>query len=552
MYKTEKAHYIITLIATLLAMTLIVVYTFGTFYELAKEDAVNMGEIAVKERAETLDNFLVSGMESMNITGQAVDYMLAHGSDVQAIEEYLTETSEYYANNINENFTGIYGYIDDTYVDGVGWIPEEGYVPTERTWYTEAMKGEGKVVFVPPYVDAQTGQVIFSLSRMLSNGKDVISLDLVMDDIQVLAEGIHLNENGYGFVMDRDGLIVAHSNQEERGKKYILEEADQYSDMEYLIQKILYGTKGAFPITISGEECVVFVETVEDNWYVVMVINSADLFEKVHKVLITNVILSLIVFMLVSYFCTTNYHNKRKAQHYSEELKKYQLTLEERVLEQTEEIRKRTEELICMQEDVIEGMATLIESRDGNTGEHVRNTKRYVSLIVKRMKEKELYKNMIGDTYVNKLVNAAALHDVGKITISDMILNKPARLDAKEYEIMKTHSTEGGKIVHLIFGEHADEEMVKIAGDVAKYHHERWDGKGYPEGLKEEEIPLAARIMAVADVFDALVSKRVYKEKIPAKTAFSMIEQESGFQFDPLVVETFLEQKDEILAGLEE
>ena len=552
MQKTEKAHYIITLITTLLSMTLIVVYTFGTFYELAKADAVNMGEIAVKERAESLNNFLLSGMESMNITGQAVDYMLDHGSDVKAIEEYLTETSEYYATNINANFTGIYGYIGDTYVDGVGWIPDEDYVPTERTWYAEAIKGNGKVVFVPPYVDAQTGKVIFSLSRMLSNGKDVISLDLVMDDIQVLAEGIHLNGNGYGFVMDRDGLIVAHSNQEERGKNYILDENIQNPDMKHVIQKILLGTKGAFPITISGEECVVFVETVEDNWYVVMIINSAELFAKVHKVLITNVILSLVVFMLVSYFCTTSYFHKKKAQHYSDELKKYQLTLEERVLEQTEEIRKRTEDLICMQEDVIEGMATLIESRDGNTGEHVRNTKRYVSLIVKRMQEKKLYKNIIEDTYVSKLVNAAALHDVGKITISDMILNKPARLDVNEYEIMKTHSTEGGKIVKLIFGEHADEEMVKIAEDVAKYHHERWDGKGYPEGLKEEEIPLAARIMAVADVFDALVSKRVYKEKIPASKAFTMIEQESGFQFDPLVVEIFLEQKDEILAGIEE
>ena len=133
-----------------------------------------------------------------------------------------------------------------------------------------------------------------------------------------------------------------------------------------------------------------------------------------------------------------------------------------------------------------------------------------------------------------------------------MILNKPAKLDKDEYEIMKTHSSEGGAIVQLILGDNVDAELVEIARDVAKYHHERWDGKGYPEGLKGEEIPLAARIMAVADVFDALISKRVYKDKLSISKAFAMIEEESGKQFDPEVVELFLEQKEAVLKYVEE
>ena len=283
-----------------------------------------------------------------------------------------------------------------------------------------------------------------------------------------------------------------------------------------------------------------------------MVINSSDLFAKVERVLFINIILSLLVFGMVTYFCTTSHYNKMKSQQYAEELKKYQITLDDRVLEQTKEIRKQADEMIRMQEDVIEGMATLIESRDGNTGEHVRNTKHYVAMIVKRIQEKNLYTNLVVDSYVNKIINAASLHDVGKIKISDLILNKPARLNKDEYEIMKTHSSEGGAIVQTILGEHADEELVKIARDVAKYHHERWDGKGYPEGLKENNIPLAARIMAVADVFDALISKRVYKERIPITKAFDMIEEESGKQFDPEIVAVFLEQKEDILKYLDE
>lgn len=552
MQKNGKVHYIITLIATLLAMGLIVYYTFGSFYKVAKEDAMTMGETAVKERAETLNGFLVRSLEVINITGQTVDYMLQHGHDAKEIEEFIIKASVDYASRINENFTGIYGWIDNTYVDGVGWVPEDDYVPTERLWYTEAIKGNGEAVIVSPYVDAQTNQVIISLTQMLSDGEDVISLDMVLNEMQTLAEDINLNGNGYGFIMDKNGLIVAHSDSRERGKNYLEDENTQGSDMNNVVTRIMQEKPHNMQIEIEGEEYIAFTEMVGNDWYVVMMISSADLFQRVESVLFTNIIVSLVVFGIVAYFCTTSHFNKMKSLHYAEELKKYQLTLEERVLAQTKEIKQQADEMIKMQEDVIEGMATLIESRDANTGEHVRNTKRYVSMIVKRMQEKNLHTDIVNDNYINKIVNAASLHDVGKITISDLILNKPARLNQEEYEVMKTHSSVGGDIVQFILGEHADEQLVQISRDVAKYHHERWDGKGYPEGLKGEEIPLAARIMAVADVFDALISKRVYKESIPIGIAFDMIEEETGKQFDPEVVTIFLEQKNDILKYLNE
>jgi response regulator RpfG family c-di-GMP phosphodiesterase len=276
------------------------------------------------------------------------------------------------------------------------------------------------------------------------------------------------------------------------------------------------------------------------------------LFEKLQFILIRNILISLLIFIVVGYFCTESYMNRTKATHYAQELRSYQLTLEERVLEQTAEIKEQTEKMLQMQENVIEGMATLIESRDTYTGQHVRSTKRYVSMIVNYMYEHQIHLEEVDEEYVGKMANAAALHDVGKIMISDTILNKPGRFTPEEFEIMKTHSQLGADIVENILGENADEHLVQISKDVAHYHHEKWDGTGYPEGLRGTEIPLCARIMAVADVFDALISKRVYKDKIPSQEAFAILKKEAGSHFDPEIVDVFLALRTEIEAYLEE
>lgn len=132
MQKNGKIHYIITLVATLFALGLIVIYTFTSFYDLAREDAITIGETAVKERSENLNNFLVQSFEIINITEQMMDYLMCHGHDVEEVEEYIVDASAKYSTRINENFTGIYGWIEDTYIDGAGWVPDADYVPTER------------------------------------------------------------------------------------------------------------------------------------------------------------------------------------------------------------------------------------------------------------------------------------------------------------------------------------------------------------------------------------------------------------------------------------
>ncbi|MCR5724892.1 MAG: HD domain-containing protein [Treponema sp.] len=201
-----------------------------------------------------------------------------------------------------------------------------------------------------------------------------------------------------------------------------------------------------------------------------------------------------------------------------------------------------------IQNNTIMGIADLVESRSGETGQHVKRTSRLVNMILLQAKKKGVWADVLTDEFIDCVTRAAPMHDLGKIVIPDAILNKPGKLSPEEFEIMKKHAAAGGKIVHDIIGGVADKEYVDIAADIASCHHEKWNGKGYPAGKKGSEIPLCARVMAVADVFDALVSERCYKKPMSYEDAFALIEREAGEHFDPQVAALFLELKDKIYA----
>jgi len=192
-----------------------------------------------------------------------------------------------------------------------------------------------------------------------------------------------------------------------------------------------------------------------------------------------------------------------------------------------------------MQNGVIEHLADIIESRDLETGEHIKRTKKYVSILVNKMKYVDKYKDYLTPKMCENIINAAPLHDIGKIAVSDLILCKPGKLTDEEFEKMKIHTVKGGEIINNILNELGDKEFLRIAYEVAISHHEKWNGKGYPYGLKEEEIPLPGRIMAIADVFDALVAERVYKKPMPIDKAIEIIIGDAGTHFDPNLVEIF-------------
>ncbi len=211
-----------------------------------------------------------------------------------------------------------------------------------------------------------------------------------------------------------------------------------------------------------------------------------------------------------------------------------------------EDVKEKGEELSHMQNGLIYVLADMVESRDKNTGDHVRKTAAYVRLITRKMREKGLYPDILTDEYMEDVANSAPLHDVGKIMVSDTILNKPGKLTDEEFAKMKSHTTAGEQVINSAMSLVSDSGYLKEAKNLATYHHERWDGKGYPLGKAGEEIPLSARIMAVADVFDALVSKRSYKEPFTFEKAMSIIEEGAGTQFDPVVAKIFIESADEV------
>ena len=191
-------------------------------------------------------------------------------------------------------------------------------------------------------------------------------------------------------------------------------------------------------------------------------------------------------------------------------------------------------------------MADMVESRDSNTGYHILKTADYVKIILEALKKKGYYSDKLTPKYISDVEMSAPLHDIGKINIPDSVLNKPGKLTDEEYEIMKGHTTAGKKIMEKAIETVQGENYLKEARNMAAYHHEKWDGSGYPEGLKGPVIPLSARIMAVADVFDALTAKRVYKEPMSYEKAMSIIEEGSGTHFDPKIVEVFVESEKEV------
>ena len=216
------------------------------------------------------------------------------------------------------------------------------------------------------------------------------------------------------------------------------------------------------------------------------------------------------------------------------------------VTEQMRSIRHYADATAQMQNGLILTMADMVESRDSDTGAHVQKTSAYVRIILEGLKEKGYYLAKLTPKYMNDVEMSAPLHDVGKINIPDAVLNKPGKLDDDEYAIMKTHTTAGKEILEKAINTVKGGSYLKEARNMAAYHHERWDGKGYPEGLHGEVIPLSARVMAVADVFDALASPRVYKPAFPLEKALSIIEEGAGTQFDSKVVEVFMEHLDEV------
>lgn len=504
MKKQEKIQYIFTVLFTLIAMAVMVTYNFISFYSNAVSNMLAVGKSSLAQETEQLAGYLSKGMDVLQVTAITVEYMMQHEATAEEIEDFLVRESERYMEEIDVNFTGIYGFFNGRYIDGIGWVPDEDYVPEEREWYIAAMEAEGRPTVVSPYLDAQTGTIMISVSQLLYDGESVISFDIVLDQIQIITQNINLDGMGYGFVIDKDGLVVAHSDTEEKGKNY--SEDDQ---MQEVLAKVYANPNSSFQAELYGEKCTVFTETVMNDWQVVMITSNTQLYHDIQSILLRNIIICLITFALVVYFCTLAFH--KIGVHMRNE----------------EKSRQHVEKLNVA---VLRTLARTIDAKDRYTNGHSQRVAKYAASIAERMgKSKEMQKN---------IYNAALLHDVGKIHIPDAIINKPAKLTEEEYAYIKLHPMSGYYILRDI----QDGAMISQA---AKSHHERYDGNGYPDGLSGTNIPEVARIIGVADAYDAMTSNRSYRPVMPQEKVRSEIVNGRGTQFDPEIADIMLQMIDE-------
>lgn len=504
MQKKEKIQYYLTLLFTLAALVFIVVYNSTSFYANAVSNMDEMGESSLAKEKEYLEGYLTKGMDVLQVTAITIEYMMQQGASSEEIEAFLVEESERYKADIDENFTGIYGLFNGDYIDGIGWVPEEGYVPQEREWYTAAKEADGRPIIVSPYLDAKTNTIMISVSQMLYDNDSVISLDIVLNQIQVITQGINMDGIGYGFIIDREGLVVAHSDETEKGKNY-----NSDVEMSRLLDRIYQEQGTTFHMKLNGEQCTVFSDMVMKDWYVTMIISNTKLYHDIRNILIQNIIVCTIAFALIAYFCTAAF--RKIGLH----------------MRKTEESQQHLEK---MNENIMRTLARTIDAKDQYTNGHSQRVAKYALELAKRIgKTKEEQKN---------IYYAALLHDVGKIRIPDAIINKPGRLTDEEFGYIKLHPISGYYILK-------DIDEVELIAQGAKWHHERYDGNGYPNGLAGENIPEVARIIGVADAYDAMTSNRSYREVMPQEKVRSEIEKGKGSQFDPQIADIMLQMIDE-------
>lgn len=505
MKKVSRKQYVLTLIVCFAAITVLSVCTITAFYRKAKKDALSLGESAVQLQTEQIDSYLSRAMDAVEVTAITVEYMMRENASSEEILHFLTEESKYYREDIDENFTGIYGWFNGEYLDGIGWTPDEDYVPQDREWYQEAVAGGGKPVMVQPYLDAQTHTVMVSISQLLYDNESVISLDVSLETLQDKTEAIQLNDQGYGFICDKTGLVIAHSDRDQIGKNY------QDQDMKDVFSRIQANENAdsTFSAKIHNEKVTIFANAVLNEWYVVMVINDDKMFQSIRSLIVSDILISLGVYIIIVIFCTLS------------------MWRTEHTLDQLDATNS---ELSKTNNTVMQVLAKTIDAKDKYTRGHSVRVAYYSRELAKRMGKSEEEQE--------KIYRIALLHDVGKIRIPDTIINKPGRLTDQEFSMIKLHTVAG---YHILKGSNRFDEMAQGA----KYHHERYDGKGYPSGLKGENIPEYARIIAVADSYDAMTSNRIYRDALPQSVVRKEIEKGKGTQFDPEIADIMLQMIDE-------
>ncbi len=493
-----------TILLIFVLMSLMLVYIFTSFYRSSVDNIMELGVSNMNSQATMIENYINKGWDILVITADTVNYMLENDLSNEYIISFLEEETNKVQNEVDSNFTGIYGYIDGEYIDGSGWIPPEGYKPKERVWYTTALEADGNAVIVAPYLDAQTNTIMISISELLSDGESVLSLDIALNEVQSITKSMTMNDKGYGFIMDKTGLVVAHLDENEKGKIY-----PENDEQRIMVDNIIKGDNEHFSISLDGKQSTVFSKQIVDDWYVVIVADNTKLLMELRKQLLICILVSALVFTVIVIYAAVFARNIVRSQRKE---------------------RESREKLDRVNMNIIRSLAYTIDAKDRYTSGHSQRVAEYSLEIAKRMNKSDEDQKII--------YYAGLLHDVGKIRVSEAVINKPGKLSDEEFDQIRIHPVSG---YHILKDIHDDERI----GYGAKYHHERYDGTGYPNGLAGKNIPEIARIIGVADAYDAMASNRSYRKALSQDIVRSEIEKGKGRQFDPEIADIMLKMIDE-------
>jgi len=455
-----------------------------------------------------------------------IQNMVERNAKHEEILDYLALTNEWIRKNDQGLmlYDGIFAYINGEFYDSVGLNAGSDYVPQTRPWYQIGIRSGKSVAYTVPYRDWRNGNTIMSAVRNidLKNGDmvGIIVLIIKIDWLVRYVDTLALASGGYGMLLSQNLTFMTYPDKAFIGHQ-LRDLGGDYRD----IARNLRSGKEMSAVKIknsNGGSAIVFFRRIFNNWYIGIATPLSrfyyDLYDSARILIVLGLVLALSLCVILLRLAVAK--------------------------------ARAVEKSLSLEHALLKTMAELVERRDDITGGHIDRTQRGMKILLEEIRRNGIYKEKIKDWDIDLIIQSSQLHDIGKISIEDRILKKPGKLSEDEFNEMKKHTTFGEQIIAKIESMTKENDFLKYAKILAVSHHEKWDGTGYPKGLKENEIPLLGRIMAIADVYDALVSERSYKKAFTHEEAVKIMVDNKEKHFDPYLVDIFLIVSDKFKKAL--
>jgi len=513
--KKIKENYIIIIVIIFLNTILLSLgyYSYALINKESYEKNVEHGMAKCSEVINDLDLIIYRGESIVDLTVRDYKYLYALGEDAATNGVLITQTFDIINSN-TKYFKNLY-LADDNVVISASDKAYEEFSPKGREWYDKALK-TGDMVITRPYEDLYTKESVITISKRVGINNGVIGLDIPQDKIsEIISNGRDSgNSVKVGFVINRDGIVIAHTDNDYTGLSIKDSKIPNSEKLKPYFNEIMKNDSGVIEFNQDGYAYSLIYQNTASDWKVAYVVDKKVLADETVKMQKQSIIYLIIAYLTLNLMVLVYYFKRQKELKLKLSLTEYKNHLEKMVYERTVKLEE-------LNTAIIDNLADIVEFRDLESGQHIKRIKKFVRIIMENATDTYTeYKQYKDD--IDKVCEVSALHDIGKIGIPDKILLKPGKLTVEEFEEMKKHTIIGGELALRILDKY-DKNLKEFGYKICRYHHERYSGKGYPEGLKGEEIPFCAQIVGMADVYDALIEKRVYKEAIEHERAIQMI-----------------------------